>query len=188
MSTNAALTPREFVDTQKSQWSNHSCLLMLPHRAGRLKGAVSSMKASNGQSGLNLIGQALDRIPKTTSAASSFLLDAERIELNMDLIGNGGQPTAEVELLARTSGVSVPELLRRQAKEQKIPFDANRLNQGSNNYNENVKVDRRLAELLANPRISPTQRNQFKRQLLTQEKATAATIITSSNITETILL
>ena len=159
----AALTP-EFVEIKKTGKVSSAVYHASP-RTGRLKGAVSSMKASNGQSGLNLIGQALDRIPKTTSAASSFLLDAERIELNMDLIGNGGQPTADVELFARTSGVSVPELLRRQAKEQKIPFDANRLNQGSNNYNENVKVDRRLAELLANPRISASQRNQFKIEL-----------------------
>lgn len=159
----AALTP-EFVEIKKTGKVSSAVYHASP-RTGRLKGAVSSMKASNGQSGLNLIGQALDRIPKTTSAASSFLLDAERIELNMDLIGNGGQPTADVELFARTSGVSVPELLRRQAKEQKIPFDANRLNQGSNNYNENVKIDRRLAELLANPRISASQRNQFKIEL-----------------------
>ena len=159
----AALTP-EFVEIKKTGKVSSAVYHASP-RTGRLKGAVSSIKTSNGQSGLNLIGQALDRIPKTTSAASSFLLDAERIELNMDLIGNGGQPTADVELFARTSGVSVPELLRRQAKEQKIPFDANRLNQGSNNYNENVKVDRRLAELLANPRISASQRNQFKIEL-----------------------
>jgi murein DD-endopeptidase MepM/ murein hydrolase activator NlpD len=155
---------REFVDTKKVNGVTTPVYYASPP-SGRLKGAVSSINTSNGQSGLNLIGQALDRIPKTTSAASSFLLDAERIELNMDLIGNGGQPTADVELFARTSGVSVPELLRRQAKEQKIPFDANRLNQGSNNYNENVKVDRRLAELLANPRISASQRNQFKIEL-----------------------
>jgi murein DD-endopeptidase MepM/ murein hydrolase activator NlpD len=159
----AALTP-EFVEIKKTGGVSSAVYHAAP-RTNRLKGAVSSMRASNGQSGLNLIGQALSRIPKTTSAASSFLLDAERIELNMDLIGNGGKPTADVELFARTSGVSVPELLRRQAKEQKIPFDANRLKQGSNNYNENIKVDRRLGELLANPRISASQRNQFKIEL-----------------------
>jgi len=160
--TNALL--QEFVDTKKINGVTTPVYYAAP-RTDRLKGAVSSMRASNGQSGLNLIGQALSRIPKTTSAASSFLLDAERIELNMDLIGNGGKPTADVELFARTSGVSVPELLRRQAKEQKIPFDANRLKQGSSNYNENIKVDRRLGELLANPRISASQRNQFKIEL-----------------------
>jgi len=159
----AVLTP-EFVEIKKTGKVS-SVVYHASPRTNRLQGAVSSMRASNGQSGLNLIGQALSRIPRTTSGSSSFLLDAERIELNMDLIGNGGKPTADVELFARTSGISVPELLRRQAKEQKIPFDANRLKQGSSNYNENVKVDRRLAELLANPRISATQRNQYKIEL-----------------------
>ena len=158
-----ALTP-EFVEVKKVGGVSSPVYYASP-RTNRLQGAVSPIRTSNGQSGVNLIGQALSRIPRTTSASSSFLLDAERIELNMDLIGNGGKPTADVELFARTSGVSVPELLRRQAKEQKVPFDANRLNQGSNNYNENVKVDRRLAELLANPRISSTQRNQYKVEL-----------------------
>ena len=159
----SALTP-EFVEVKKAGGVSSPVYYAAP-RTGRLNGAVSPIRTSNGQSGVNLIGQALSRIPKTTSATNSFLLDAERIELNMDLIGNGGKPTADVELFAKTSGVSVPELLRRQAKEQKVPFDANRLKQGSSNYNENVKVDRRLAELLANPRISPSQRTQFKVEL-----------------------
>ena len=159
----SALTP-EFVEVKKAGGVSSPVYYAAP-RTNRLQGSVSSIRTSNGQSGVNLIGQAMSRIPKTTSATSSFLLDAERIELNMDLIGNGGKPTADVELFAKTSGISVPELLRRQAIEQKVPFDANRLKQGSYNYNENAKVDRRLAELLANPRISASQRNQFKIEL-----------------------
>jgi murein DD-endopeptidase MepM/ murein hydrolase activator NlpD len=158
-----ALTP-EFVEVKKVGGVSSPVYYASP-RTNRLQGAVSPIRTSTGQSGVNLIGQALSRVPKTTSAAKSFLLDAEQIELNMDLIGNGGEPTAEVKLFAKTSGVSVPELLRRQAIEQKVPFDANRLKQGSSNFNENAKVDRRLAELLANPRISASQRTQFKVEL-----------------------
>jgi murein DD-endopeptidase MepM/ murein hydrolase activator NlpD len=158
-----ALTP-EFVEVKTVNKVSSPVYYASP-RTNRLQGAVSPIRTSSGQSGTNLIGQALSRIPKTTSAAKSFLLDAEQIELNVDLIGNGGEPTAEVKLLAKTSNVSVPELLRRQAIEQKVPFDANRLKQGSSNFNENAKVDRRLAELLANPRISASQRTQFKVEL-----------------------
>lgn len=133
--------------------------------------AQSSMgtpvRLSNGQTGLNLIGVALSRVPAITSSTKDVLLDVDRFQVAVDTMRNGGQPPSDVAFLAKTAGVSVPELLRQQASPDKlnIPFDVNELGQGTATYQQNRLLSPRIAEALANPRIVGTQRRQLTAEL-----------------------
>jgi murein DD-endopeptidase MepM/ murein hydrolase activator NlpD len=122
-------------------------------------------RLANGQTGLNLINTALTRVPAVTSSVKDLVLDPDRIQVTIDTMKSGGQAPSDVAFLAKTAGVSVPELLRRQTAQQSIPFDVNELGQGAATYQQNRSLSPRIAELLANPRIVGTQRRQLQVEL-----------------------
>ncbi len=134
-------------------------------QSDRLSQATATTNRGKAGTGLDLVNTALERLPKTTSAVKDVVLAPERITLSMEVLKNGGQVPSDVQFAAQTSGVSVPEYLRRQAELNGMTYDEAGIGQGSNNYLENKKVSPRIANGLANPRTSPEQRRQLLREL-----------------------
>lgn len=131
----------------------------------RLSSTATPNKPAVGPTGLDLANVALSRVPAITSSVKDVVIDADRIQLTMDVMKNGGQAPSDVAFLAKTANVSIPELLRRQAAQQNIAFDVNELGQGAATYQQNRVISPRIAEALANPRIVGTQRRQLNAEL-----------------------
>jgi hypothetical protein len=90
------------------------------------------------------------------------MINRERLELNLDVIQNGGQPSADFNVLVRASGLSRPQFIQKQLKfypdlQYNPSSDA-----GAQQYQENLKYDRPAAEGLANPRIVGEQRDRLR--------------------------
>jgi len=133
--------------------------------SGKTAQNTVSTVSSNGGTGLDLANLAINRLPKVTSPVRDISLSPDRISLSMEVLRSGGQVPSDVQFAAQTSGVSVPEYLRRQAAQYDMEYNEAELGQGANNYLENKKVSPRIANALANPRTAPEQRRQLEREL-----------------------
>ena len=101
------------------------------------------------------------RVPRVTSAVKDTIIRPERWTVAMEALTSGGKAPADIEFAAQTAGVSVPEFLRRQTPSGKV-YDAEAVLNGNKVYQANKAVSARLAELIANPRITPRMREQYQ--------------------------
>lgn len=129
---------------------------------GSLRGLAPIRPRTAGPSGLDMANQALDKLPKIASARRDIMINRERLQLNLDVLQNGGQPSADFNVLVRASGLSRPQFIQKQLKfypdlQYNPSSDA-----GAQQYQENLKYDRPAAEGLANPRIVGEQRDRLR--------------------------
>jgi murein DD-endopeptidase MepM/ murein hydrolase activator NlpD len=131
-----------------------------------IRNEFESAKAlGDGTNGVDLTQTPPHKTPFVTSAVNSNLISPQQIQRNIDAISNGGQPTADVKMFAKTSGVGVFEFLKQQAARHSIPFDLSTMGDAAKNYQENRKINPRAAEALTNPRITGEQRRMYIQQL-----------------------
>ena len=135
-------------------------------RNPNLKGAVVWPAGGRDgiQNGRYLADLVESRVPRVTSAVTDTTIRPERWEVAMESLSNGNKVPADIEFAARTAGVSVPEFLRRQTPAGKT-YDTKAVEGGNKVYQENKAVSPRLAELIANPRITPRMREQYQIEL-----------------------
>jgi murein DD-endopeptidase MepM/ murein hydrolase activator NlpD len=132
---------------------------------GTLPGMVKPTRRVSGPSGLELAEQVAARLPRVVSGRSSVLFPRERLELNMDVLNNGGKPSADLEVMARASNLSVNELLKKQAELQGIPYTVTSSNVSAQRYSDNASYDPVAAAGLANPRITGRARERLRLRL-----------------------
>jgi hypothetical protein len=53
-----------------------------------------------------------------------YLLDADKVQANIDALNNGGQPSADLVTVAKASGLSVREVLSQQAQKNGLTYTA----------------------------------------------------------------
>jgi hypothetical protein len=129
---------------------------------GAAKGSMPIRPRKDGPSGFDMANQALNKLPKIASARRDIMITRERLQLNLDVLQNGGQPSADFNVLVRASGLSRPQFIQKQLKfypdlQYNPSADA-----GAQKYQDNLKYDRPAAEGLANPRIVGEQRDRLR--------------------------
>lgn len=132
---------------------------------GAMRGLPRPVRKVAGPSGLDLAEQVAARLPRVVSGRSSVLFPRERLELNMDVLNNGGKPSADLEVMARASNLSVNELLKKQAELQGIPYTVTSSNVSAKRYSDNASYDPVAAAGLANPRITGRARERLRLRL-----------------------
>lgn len=152
------LAPRQVTEgPNKGQW-----ILPTP---STLPGMPKPTRRVSGPSGLDLAEQVAARLPRVVSGRSSVLFPRERLELNIDVLNNGGKPSADLEVVARASGLSVNDLLKKQAELQGIPYTVTSSNVSAKRYSDNASYDPVAAAGLANPRITGRARERLRLRL-----------------------
>ena len=129
---------------------------------GMAKGSMPIRPRKDGPTGFDMANQALNKLPKIASARRDIMITRERLQLNLDVLQNGGQPSADFNVLVRASGLSRPQFIQKQLKfypdlQYNPSADA-----GAQKYQDNLKYDRPAAEGLANPRIVGEQRDRLR--------------------------
>ena len=129
-----------------------------------LKVTVSWPNAGNagGQNGRYLVDLVQSRVPRVTSAVKDTIIGPDRWDLAIESLSSGTKVPSDVEFAAKTAGVSVPEFLRRQAPKLGRIYDSKVVENGNKIYQQNRAINPRLAELIANPRTTPRQREQYQ--------------------------
>jgi hypothetical protein len=132
---------------------------------GSIRGLAPVRPRTDGPTGFDLGNQVLSKLPKIASARRDIMISEERLRLNLDVLQNGGQPSADFDVLVRASGLSRPQFIQKQLKyypnlEYNPSADA-----AAQKYQENLKYDRPAAEGLANPRIVGEQRDRLRMRI-----------------------
>jgi hypothetical protein len=132
---------------------------------GSIRGLAPVRPRTDGPTGFDLGNQVLSKLPKVASARRDIMINEERLRLNLDVLQNGGQPSADFDVLVRASGLSRPQFIQKQLKyypnlEYNPSADA-----AAQKYQENLKYDRPAAEGLANPRIVGEQRDRLRMRI-----------------------
>ena len=149
-------------DFAPRQDKNKNWVLPTP---GSIRGLAPIRPRTDGPSGLDMANQVLSRLPKIASARRDIMITRDRLELNLDVLQNGGQPSADFNVLVRASGLSQPQFIQKQLKfypdlQYNPSADA-----AAQRYQENLKYDRIAAEGLANPRIVGEQRDRLRMRI-----------------------
>jgi hypothetical protein len=109
-----------------------------------------------------MANQALNKLPRIASARRDIMINRERFQLNLDVLQNGGQPSADFDVLVRASGLSRPQFIQKQLKfYPDIQYNPS-ADAATQKYEDNLKYDRPAAEGLANPRIVGEQRDRLR--------------------------
>ena len=129
---------------------------------GSIRGLMPVRPRTAGPTGFDMAYQALDKLPKIASARRDIMIKRDRLELNLDVIQNGGKPSADFNVLVKASGLSTPQFIQKQLKfYPDLKYNPS-ADAGAQTYQENLKYDRVAAEGLANPRIVGEQRDRLK--------------------------
>lgn len=162
----------EDLDAYTATSANGQTVFLSHPKDARFSGAVlSTIKTQDGRTGLQILNAQLSRLPANLSAITNLRLDADRIESTVDVLKSGGKAPADIEFLAQRMGVSVPEVLRRQAAFYPgLQVDMNAINNGDKVYQENRAINPVIAEQLRNPRLTDQQRAQLNADLQRQRQ------------------
>ena len=129
---------------------------------GSIRGLAPVRPRKDGPTGFDMANQALNKLPKIASARRDIMINRERLELNLDVLQNGGQPSADFDVLVRASGLSRPQFIQKQLKfYPELQYNPSS-DAGAQKYQDNLKYDRPAAEGLANPRIVGEQRDRLR--------------------------
>jgi hypothetical protein len=146
-------------DFAPRQDKNNEWILPTP---GAAKGSMPIRPRKDGPSGFDMANQALNKLPKIASARRDIMINEERFKLNLDVLQNGGQPSADFDVLVRASGLSRPQFIQKQLKYYpNLQYNPS-ADAGAQKYQDNLKYDRPAAEGLANPRIVGEQRDRLR--------------------------
>ena len=113
---------------------------------------------STGPNGRDYSRQIINRLPPVVSAKRDVLLDAEKVQANIDALNNGGQPSADLVTIAKASGLSVQQMLTQQAQKNNITYTPSSADKAAKQFEVNSKLDPSAAQILANPRSTAAQR------------------------------
>jgi hypothetical protein len=113
---------------------------------------------STGPNGRDYSRQIINRLPPVVSAKRDVLLDADKVQANIDALNNGGQPSADLVTVAKASGLSVREVLSQQAQKNGLTYTVGSADTAAKKFQENSKLDSSAAQILANPRSTAAQR------------------------------
>jgi hypothetical protein len=149
---NGDFTPRKDEKTGK---------MVLP-TPGSLRGLMPVRPRTDGPNGFDMANQVLNKLPKIASARRDIMIKRDRLELNLDVMQNGGKPSADFNVLVKASGLSTPQFIQKQLKFYPDLKYNPAADAGTQTYQENLKYDRVAAEGLANPRIVGEQRDRLK--------------------------
>jgi hypothetical protein len=122
------------------------------------KALPTSVPYERGPSGRNYSQQLINRLPKVVSAKRDVLLDAEKVQANINALNNGGQPTPDLVTIAKASGLSVRQVLAQQAQKNGLTYTPSSADAAAKTYEANSKLDPTAATILANPRSTAAQR------------------------------
>jgi hypothetical protein len=122
------------------------------------RGLPGVVPYSTGPNGRDYSRQIINRLPPVVSAKRAVLLDAEKVQANIDALNNGGQPSADLVTIAKASGLSVREVLSQQAQKNNITYSASSSDVAAKRFQENSRLDSSAAQILANPRSTAAQR------------------------------
>ena len=133
---------------------------------------------STGPNGRDYSRQIINRLPPVVSAKRDVLLDAEKVQANIDALNNGGQPSADLVTIAKASGLSVQQMLTQQAQKNNITYTPSSADKAAKQFEVNSKLDPSAAQILANPRSTAAQRIRATSRLaeakLRQQQASAS--------------
>ena len=135
---------------------------------------------STGPNGRDYSKQIINRLPPVVSAKRDVLLDADKVQANIDALNNGGQPSADLVTVAKASGLSVREVLSQQAQKNNITYSASSADVSAKKFQENSKLDSSAAQILANPRSTAAQRIRATARLAEAKRRQQQPMTTSS--------
>jgi hypothetical protein len=113
---------------------------------------------NRGPNGRNYSQQIIDRLPPVVSAKRDILLDAEKVQANIDALNNGGEPSADLITIAKAAGLPVRTVLAQQAQKNGVTYSVTSADVAAKTYQNNFKIDPSAAQILANPRSTAIQR------------------------------
>ena len=144
------------------------------------RGLPAVVPYSTGPNGRDYSRQIINRLPPVVSAKRDVLLDAEKVQANIDALNNGGQPSADLVTIAKASGLSVREVLSQQAKKNNIAYSASSADVAAKKFQENSSLDPSAAQILANPRSTAAQRIRATARLAEAKRRQQQPMTTSS--------
>lgn len=122
------------------------------------KGLPAVRNFSTGPSGRDYSQQIINRLPPVVSAKRDTLLDADKVQSNIDALNNGGQPSPDLVTIAKAAGLPVRTVLQQQAQKYGIIYTPASADAAAKKFEENRKIDPSAASILANPRSTAEQR------------------------------
>jgi len=151
--------------------NNNFIYLSTPKDARFSKYVLSTTQTADGRTGQQILNANLANLPANLSSISQLRLTADRIQDTVDVLSAGGNAPSDIDFLAKRMGVSVPEVLRRQAAYYpELKIDMTAINNGNKVYSENRTVNPVIAEKLRDPRLTDQQRAQFNADLRRQRE------------------
>jgi len=131
---------------------------------GSIRGLMPVRPRAAGPTGFDMAYQALDKLPKIASARRDIMIKRDRLELNLDVMQNGGKPSADFTVLVKASGLSTPQFIQKQLKFYPDLKYNPAADAGTQTYQENLKYDRVAAEGLRLQRAKQQQTVQDQYQ------------------------
>jgi hypothetical protein len=122
------------------------------------KGLPGVVPYSTGPNGRNYSQQIINRLPPVVSAKRDVLLDAEKVQANIDALNNGGQPSPDLVTIAKAANLPVRTVLAQQAQKNGITYTSASADVAAKKFQENSRLDPTAASILANPRSTAAQR------------------------------
>jgi hypothetical protein len=134
-----------------------------------------------GPNGRDYSRQIINRLPPVVSAKRDVLLDAEKVQANIDALNNGGQPSSDLVTIAKASGLSVQQVLTQQAQKNGITYTPSSADKAAKQFQANSKLDPSAAQILANPRSTASQRIRATARLAEAKRRQQQTSMTTSS-------
>jgi hypothetical protein len=134
-----------------------------------------------GPNGRDYSRQIINRLPPVVSAKRDVLLDAEKVQANIDALNNGGTPSADLVTIAKASGLSVQQVLTQQAQKNGITYTPSSSDKAAKQFQTNSKLDPSAAQILANPRSTASQRIRATARLAEAKRRQQQTSMTTSS-------
>jgi hypothetical protein len=168
-----ALKTKRFMPTKDTKGN-----VILPTPGTGLPAVVPYQTGPNGR---DYSRQIINRLPQVVSAKRDVLLDAEKVQANIDALNNGGQPSSDLVTIAKASGLSVQQVLTQQAQKNGITYTPSSSDRAAKQFQVNSKLDPSAAQILANPRSTASQRIRATARLAEAKRRQQQTTMTTSS-------
>jgi len=168
-----ALKTKRFMPTKDAKGN-----VILPTPGTGLPAVVPYQTGPNGR---DYSRQIINRLPPVVSAKRDVLLDAEKVQANIDALNNGGAPSADLVTIAKASGLSVQQVLTQQAQKNGITYTPSSADKAAKQFQVNSKLDPSAAQILANPRSTASQRIRATARLAEAKRRQQQTTMTTSS-------
>jgi hypothetical protein len=145
------------------------------------RGLPAVVPYQTGPNGRDYSRQIINRLPPVVSAKRDVLLDAEKVQANIDALNNGGQPSADLVTIAKASGLSVQQVLTQQAQKNGITYTPSSADKAAKQFQTNSRLDPSAAQILANPRSTASQRIRATARLAEAKRRQQQTSMTTSS-------